>query len=75
MNVSGETESRWNEIAASALGIKHRLAKYTPLQKMNTAKKKEVECVYNDDKLRISECPQGHRTGLAIVFGGCPPSL
>jgi len=40
MNVSGETESRRNEIAARALVIKHRLPKYAPSQKINTAKRK-----------------------------------
>jgi len=75
MNVSGETESRRNEIAARVLGIKHRLPKYAPSQKINTAKRKEFDCVYNDDELRISECPQGYRTGLTEVFDSCPPSL
>jgi hypothetical protein len=43
MNVSGETESRRNEIAARALGIKHILPKYSPSQKINTTKRKEVD--------------------------------
>jgi len=43
MNVSGETESRRNDIAARALGIKHGLPKYAPSQKIKTTKKKEID--------------------------------
>lgn len=59
MNVSGETESRRNDIAARALGIKHGLPKYAPSQKIKTTKKKEIDWVYNDEKLRISEWVTG----------------
>jgi hypothetical protein len=42
MNVSGETESRRNEIAARVLGIKHRLPKYAPSQTINTERGKKL---------------------------------